>query len=78
MILALQSDATADHGDLLRSRLNAIIDMRHPLVAPAHPRSIPTRCCASRWVENPYYQFFCSEEFFQHKLVLDRSSLTRC
>src|ERR1700744_3150601 len=30
-----------------------------------------------RWVENPYYQFFCGEEFFQHKLVLDRSSLTR-
>src|ERR1700744_6062693 len=19
-----------------------------------------------RWVENPYYQFFCGEEFFQH------------
>ena len=30
-----------------------------------------------RWVENPYYQFFCGEEFFQHELVLDRSSLTR-
>ena len=30
-----------------------------------------------RWVENPYYQFLCGEEFFQHKLVLDRSSLTR-
>ena len=29
-----------------------------------------------RWVENPYYQFFCGEEFFQHSLVLDRSSLT--
>jgi IS5 family transposase len=32
--------------------------------------------CA-RWVENPYYQYFCGEEFFQHALVLDRSSLTR-
>ena len=30
-----------------------------------------------RWVENPYYQFFCGEEFFQHALVLNRSSLTR-
>jgi len=28
-------------------------------------------------VENPYYQFFCGEEFFQHHLVFDRSSLTR-
>src|SRR5262249_44742331 len=32
--------------------------------------------CA-RWVENPYYQYFCGEEFFQHKLVFDRSSMTR-
>ena len=28
-------------------------------------------------VENPYFQYFCGEEFFQHALVLDRSSLTR-
>ncbi len=32
--------------------------------------------CA-RWVENPYYQFFCGEEFFSHTLPLDRSSMTR-
>jgi IS5 family transposase len=25
----------------------------------------------------PYYQDFCGEEFFQHRLVFDRSSLTR-
>jgi IS5 family transposase len=30
-----------------------------------------------RWVESPYYQYFCGEEFFQHRLVFDRSSLTR-
>lgn len=30
-----------------------------------------------RWVENPYYQYFCGEEFFQHRLVFDRSSMTR-
>jgi len=30
-----------------------------------------------RWVENPYFQCFCGEEFFQHRLVFDRSSLTR-
>jgi len=28
------------------------------------------------WAENPYFQYFCGEEFFQHKLVFDRSSLT--
>jgi IS5 family transposase len=28
------------------------------------------------WLENPYYQYFCGEEFFQHQLPLDRSSMT--
>jgi IS5 family transposase len=32
--------------------------------------------CA-RWVENPYYQYFCGEESFQHVLPFERSSLTR-
>jgi transposase, IS5 family len=100
--------------DLLRSRLDAIIDMGHPLVKlsrtidwsfleerfgavyedkPGRP-PLSTRLMAGlailkhtydlsdevlceRWVENPYYQFFCGEEFFQHRLVFDRSSLTR-
>ncbi|MGB6350772.1 MAG: IS5 family transposase [Pseudolabrys sp.] len=100
--------------DLLRSRLDAIIDMSHPLVKlaatvdwsfleqrfgavyedkPGRP-PLPTRLMAGlailkhtydlsdevlceRWIENPYYQFFCGEEFFQHRLVFDRSSLTR-
>jgi IS5 family transposase len=30
-----------------------------------------------RWVENPYYQLFCGEEFFRHDLPFDRSSMTR-
>ncbi|MGY4353412.1 hypothetical protein ACVWXM_009929 [Bradyrhizobium sp. GM7.3] len=101
-------------GDLLRSRLEAIIDMNHPLVklagtidwsfldqrfgavyddTPGQP-PLPTRLMAGlailkhsydlsdevlceRWLENPYYQFFCGEEFFQHRQVFDRSSLTR-
>jgi transposase, IS5 family len=32
--------------------------------------------CA-RWIENPYFQYLCGEEFFCHTLPLDRSSLTR-
>jgi transposase, IS5 family len=101
-------------GDLLRSRLDAIIDMGHALVklagaidwrfleerfgaiytdGPGQP-PLPTRLMAGlailkhmhnlsdetlceRWVENPYYQYFCGEEFFQHRLIFDRSSLTR-
>src|SRR5712672_4751925 len=100
--------------DLFRSRLDQIIDLKHPLVAlgrtvdwgflerefgavytddPGRP-PLPTRLMAGlailkhtydlsdevlceRWVENPYYQYFCGEEFFQHRLVFDRSSLTR-
>src|SRR5882724_1266601 len=100
--------------DLFRSRLDQIIDVKHPLVRlgwamdwsflegrfgevytddPGQP-PLPTRLMAGlailkhtydlsdevlceRWVENPYYQYFCGEEFFQHRLVFDRSSLTR-
>jgi IS5 family transposase len=32
--------------------------------------------CA-RWIENPYFQYFCGEEFFCHALPFDRSSMTR-
>jgi hypothetical protein len=32
--------------------------------------------CA-RWVENPYFQYFCGKTFFCHALPFDRSSLTR-
>src|SRR5437588_5493956 len=31
--------------------------------------------CA-RWLENPYYQFFCGELSFCHQLPFDRSSMT--
>ena len=100
--------------DLLRSRLDQIVDPRHPLVKLArqidwrfleqrfgesytdHPGRppLPTRLMAGlailkhthdlsdevlceRWLENPYYQLFCGEEFFRHTLPFDRSSMTR-
>jgi len=101
-------------GDLLRARLDQIIDMNHALAklartidwgfleqrfgavysdGPGQP-PLPTRLMAGlailkhtfdlsdevlceRWVENPYYQYLCGEEFFQHRLIFDRSSLTR-
>ena len=34
------------------------------------------RLCEA-WLENPYFQYFCGEEFFQNALPFDRSSLTR-
>jgi transposase, IS5 family len=100
--------------DMFRSRLDQIIDMRHPKAVlarqigwrhlaerfgecysdePGHP-ALPVRLMAglqilkftenlsdevlcARWVENPYYQYFCGEEFFRHELPFDRSSMTR-
>lgn len=29
-----------------------------------------------RWVHDPYFQYFCGETYFQHELILDRSSMT--
>jgi IS5 family transposase len=100
--------------DLLRSRLDRIVDPAHALVkmaraidwrsletkldtvyrdGPGQP-PLPTRFMAGlailkhmhnlsnevlcdRWLENPYYQLFCGEEFFRHRLPFDRSSITR-
>ena len=42
-----------------------------------HTYDLSDEVLCERWVENPYYQLFCGEEFFQHRLVFDRSSLTR-
>jgi transposase, IS5 family len=42
-----------------------------------HTYDLSDESLCERWVENPYFQFFCGEEFFQHRLVFDRSSLTR-
>jgi IS5 family transposase len=42
-----------------------------------HTYDLSDEGLCERWIENPYYQYFCGEEFFQHRLVFDRSSLTR-
>ena len=42
-----------------------------------HMHDLSDEDLCARWVENPYYQLFCGEEFFQHQLTFDRSSLTR-
>jgi transposase, IS5 family len=42
-----------------------------------HTHNLSDEDLCARWVENPYYQLFCGEQFFVHKLPFDRSSLTR-
>src|SRR5690348_7127269 len=42
-----------------------------------HMHNLSDEALCARWLENPYYQYFCGEESFCHKLPFDRSSLTR-
>lgn len=42
-----------------------------------HMHSLSDEALCARWLENPYYQYFCGELSFCHKLPFDRSSLTR-
>jgi IS5 family transposase len=42
-----------------------------------HLHDLSDEGLCERWIENPYDQLFCGEEFFQHQLPFDRSSLTR-
>ena len=42
-----------------------------------HLHDLSDEVLCDRWLENPYFQLFCGEEFFQHDLPFDRSSLTR-
>ena len=99
--------------DLFRERLDAIIDLKHPLVRLAgvvpwaefdtafgrfykpigrpakatrlmvglhylkHVFDLSDEETVARWVENPYWQFFCGFEVFQHALPIDPSLMTR-
>jgi transposase, IS5 family len=41
-----------------------------------HTYDLSDEVVCELWVENPYYQYFCGEEFFRHRLPFDRSSMT--
>jgi transposase, IS5 family len=42
-----------------------------------HMHSLSDEALCARWIENPYFQYFCGEQVFRHELRFDRSSLTR-
>jgi transposase, IS5 family len=42
-----------------------------------HMHNLSDEALCARWLENPYYQYFCGEQSFCHQLPFDRSSLTR-
>src|SRR3712207_1797489 len=42
-----------------------------------HAKGLSDEQACARRVENPYFQAFCGEAWFRHRLPLDRSSMTR-
>ena len=42
-----------------------------------HAFRLSDEAVVARWAENPYWQHFCGETFFQHRLPIDPSSMTR-
>jgi IS5 family transposase len=42
-----------------------------------HTHNLSDEALCDRWMENPYFQYFCGEVVFRHELPFDRSSLTR-
>ncbi|HTP64322.1 MAG TPA: IS5 family transposase, partial [Geobacteraceae bacterium] len=104
----------SDQGDLFRSRLDQILNHRHPLYRLAdsinwslfekefgplyvenfgrpglpirllvglhylkHAYNVSDEAVVERFLENPYWQYFCGCEYFQHKFPLDPSSLVK-
>lgn len=69
---------------------DAITTKFRPMYYPDNGRpAVPTRLMAglqllksdeqtvARWVENPYWQFFCDDEYFQHELPIHHTQMTR-
>jgi IS5 family transposase len=62
-------------GDLFRSRLpTRLIVSLHYL---KHAFNESDELVVERFLENPYWQYFCGFEYFQHELPLDLFSLVR-
>jgi transposase, IS5 family len=42
-----------------------------------HAFNLSDEVLVARWVENPYWQYFCGEQYLQHKLPIDPTSLVK-
>ena len=42
-----------------------------------HAFALSDEVVVRSWVENPYWQYFCGEEYFQHRLPIDPTQMTR-
>jgi IS5 family transposase len=43
-----------------------------------HQQDLSDEAVVSKWVENPYWQFFSGMQFFSHQPPIDSSSMNRC
>jgi IS5 family transposase len=105
---------TSDQGDLFRSRLDQILNRRHPLYRLAdsidwsffdrefgslytenfgrpglpirllvglhylkHAFNVSDEGVVAQFIENPYWQYFCGCEYFQHDFPLDPTTLVK-
>jgi IS5 family transposase len=41
-----------------------------------HAKKLSDEEVCRQWKENPYFQYFCGEEYFQHRFPIERSSMT--
>jgi len=42
-----------------------------------HMYGLSDEAVVRRWIENPYWQYFCGATYFEHQLPIDPSSMTR-
>ena len=42
-----------------------------------HTYNLSDEEVVSRWLENPYWQYFCGNDYFEHDFPIDASSMTR-
>ena len=42
-----------------------------------HTFNVSDEMVVAQWVENPYWQYFCGEQYFQHQVPINASMMTR-
>lgn len=70
-------DAFGSHYHERRGRRGLRTRLMVGLHLVKHMKGLSDEETCAAWLENPYFQAFCGETHFQHRLVFDRSSLTR-
>jgi len=60
-----------------RGRPGVPIRLMAGIVLLQHTFGVSDEKVVETWVQNPYWQYFCGEEFFKHAFPIDSSSLSR-